>query len=95
VAVCNAAGAAPDGRRKLAAALHRRADVVEIRMIDTFTSVQLDLALGRSNVIHAALLAGPESETFLARVSRLERFRTGSVSLHVASGDRPKSDMET
>jgi len=64
-------------------------------MIDTFTSVQLDLALGRSNVIHAALLAGPESETFLARVSRLERFRTGSVSLHVASGDRPKSDMET
>jgi len=33
--------------------------------------------LGRSNVIHAALLAGPESETFLARIDRLERFRTG------------------
>jgi predicted RNA-binding protein YlxR (DUF448 family) len=86
VAVCNATEAAPDGRRKLAAAVHRRADVAEIRMIDTFTSAQLDLALGRSNVIHAALLAGPESETFLARISRLERFRTGSISVHVAPG---------
>ena len=40
-------------------------------------AAQLDLALGRSNVVHAALLAGPASETFLARVARLERFRTG------------------
>jgi uncharacterized protein len=95
VAVCNAAEAAPDGRRKLTAALQQRADVAEIRKIDTFTSAQLDLALGRSNVIHAALLAGPESETFLARISRLERFRTGSISVNVAPGNRPKSDMET
>jgi uncharacterized protein len=95
VAVCHAAEAAPDGRRKLESALQQRADVAEIRMIDTFTSAQLDLALGRSNVIHAALLAGPESETFLARVSRLERFRTGSISVNVAPGNRPKSDMET
>jgi hypothetical protein len=36
----------------------------------------LDLALGRPNVVHAALLAGPESETFLARAARLDRFRT-------------------
>jgi hypothetical protein len=35
--------------------------------------------LGRSNVIHAALLAGPESETFLARIARLDCFRTGPV----------------
>jgi uncharacterized protein len=89
VAVCNAA------ERKLTAALQQRADVAEIRKIDTFTSAQLDLALGRSNVIHAALLAGPESETFLARISRLERFRTGSISVNVAPGNRPKSDMET
>jgi hypothetical protein len=37
----------------------------------------LDLALGRSNVVHAALLAGPASDTFLARSQRLERFLTG------------------
>jgi predicted RNA-binding protein YlxR (DUF448 family) len=78
-ALLNAAEAAPDGTRKLAAALHRREDAAEIAVLGTFTSMQLDLALGRSNVIHAALLAGPESETFLARAARLERFRTGPM----------------
>jgi uncharacterized protein len=77
VALLNAAEAAPDGTRKLTAALHRRADAAGIARIDAFTSAQLDLALGRSNVIHAALLAGPESGTFLARTARLDYFRTG------------------
>jgi len=78
-ALVHAADAAPDGARKLDAALRRRLDLEagEIAVIDTFTSAQLDLALGRSNVIHAALLAGPGSDTFLARVGRLERFRSG------------------
>ena len=80
VAVLNAAEAAADGVRKLTAAVRRRADIAEIAVFDAFTSAQLDLALGRSNVVHAALLAGPESEAFLARMSRLERFRTGSIS---------------
>src|SRR5262245_29133714 len=75
VAVLRAADAAPDGVRKLAAAQHHRADAAQIVVIGAFASAQLDLALGRSNVIHAALLAGPESETFLARVGRLEGFR--------------------
>jgi predicted RNA-binding protein YlxR (DUF448 family) len=66
VGLLNAADAASDGTRKLVACLHRREDAADIAVIDAFTSVQLDLALGRSNVIHAALLAGPESATFLA-----------------------------
>jgi uncharacterized protein len=37
----------------------------------------LDLALSRLNVVHAALPAGPGSETFLARFVCLTRFRTG------------------
>jgi predicted RNA-binding protein YlxR (DUF448 family) len=74
----NAAEAAPDGTRKLVASLHRREDAADIVVIDAFTSAQLDLALGRANVIHAALLAGPESKTFLARTARLARFRTGT-----------------
>jgi len=45
--------------------------------------------LGRSNVVHAALLAGPESETFLARTARLERFRTGSLSEDAVTASRP------
>jgi predicted RNA-binding protein YlxR (DUF448 family) len=73
----HATDAAPDGVRKLHAALHRRfdADADKLPVIASFASAQLDLALGRSNVIHAALLAGPESETFLARTARLDRFR--------------------
>jgi predicted RNA-binding protein YlxR (DUF448 family) len=80
VGLINAADAAPDGSRKLGAALHRRFghEGRGIAGVETFTSTQLDLAFGRSNVVHAALLAGPESETFLARFDRLERFRTGT-----------------
>jgi hypothetical protein len=33
------------------------------------------LALGRSNVIHAAVLAGPASKTFLSRSQILVRYR--------------------
>src|SRR5207249_4450829 len=72
--------ASPDGLRKLDSALRRRAESgpsPQIVIIDVFTSAQLDLALGRPNVIHAALLAGPEIETFVARAARLDRFRTG------------------
>jgi len=95
VALLNAAEAAPDGVRKLAAALRRRADLVEIAVVDAFTSAQLDLALGRSNVVHAALLAGPESETFLARTARLERFRTGSLSEGAVTASRPMHNVGT
>jgi predicted RNA-binding protein YlxR (DUF448 family) len=79
-AIVHAADAAPDGTRKLGAALRRRyGDGAEgTPVLAGFTSAQLDLALGRSNVIHAALLAGPESETVLARAARLDRFRSAS-----------------
>jgi predicted RNA-binding protein YlxR (DUF448 family) len=82
VALLHAQDAAADGRRKLKAAVRQRFEdrADRIATVDVFTSVQLDLALGRPNVIHAALQAGPASETFLARVARLERFRTGDPS---------------
>jgi hypothetical protein len=48
----------------------------EFSMVTALTSAQLDLALGRSNVIHAALLAGPASKTFLSRSQILVRYRT-------------------
>lgn len=77
VALINASDGAADGSRKLIAALRQRQDGADVPVVDRFTSAQLDLAFGRSNVIHAALLAGPESETFLARLGRFERFRAG------------------
>jgi hypothetical protein len=45
------------------------------------TTSQLDLALGRPNVIHAALLAGRATETFMARLRRLERFRSAEFGV--------------
>ena len=73
----HAVEAAPDGVRKLGAALRKYGLEDEIPVILALSSEQLDLALGRPNVIHAALLAGPASDTFLARYRRLERFRSG------------------
>jgi hypothetical protein len=77
LALIHAAEAAPDGIRKLDAALRRQAPERPVIVIGILTSAQLDLALGRPNVIHAAVLAGSVSDTFLTRFRRLERFRTG------------------
>lgn len=80
VALIEAQDAAAGGAAKLAAALRHRPDADRIAIIDGFTTAQLDLALARSNVVHAALLAGPESEAFLTRYARLTCFRTGTTS---------------
>jgi predicted RNA-binding protein YlxR (DUF448 family) len=79
-ALIHAADGSADGKRKLDAALQRNTaeKPSEIAVIDGLTGAQLDLALNRTNVVHAALLAGPGSETFLARAVRLARFRTGN-----------------
>jgi predicted RNA-binding protein YlxR (DUF448 family) len=66
---------ARDVVQNLSAAFRQRCPGRNIAVVEAVASARLDLALGRPNVVHAALLAGPESETFLARVTRLERFR--------------------
>jgi uncharacterized protein len=83
VALLHATEASPDGVRKLDAAQRRR-ELGSVVLIESLTSAQLDLALGRPNVIHAALLAGPPSDTFLARLQRLERFRIGESAVPAA-----------
>jgi predicted RNA-binding protein YlxR (DUF448 family) len=82
-AILHASDAAADGVRKIGAILHRGSgedggNGGEI-VIDEFTTGELDLALGRSNVVHAALLAGPAGRTFLTRLQRLRRFRAGDT----------------
>jgi predicted RNA-binding protein YlxR (DUF448 family) len=86
IALIHATDAAADGKRKLAAA--RRRESREIPSIEAFSSQQLDLALGRLNVIHAALLDGPASATFLARTQRYLRFRDEN------SADRTSENTE-
>jgi len=80
VGLIHATDAGSDGVAKLSGALRRRGDTDPIKVIKAFTTAQLDLALGRSNVVHAALLAGPANDTFLARYMRLERFRAGATA---------------
>jgi hypothetical protein len=77
IALLHASEASPDGVRKLTAAIHRRYpdNPEQIAVIRTFGTPDLDLALGRANVVHAALLAGRASETFLTRWHDLEHFR--------------------
>ena len=80
LALIHASDGADDGKRKLMAAFRRARgeESGEIDVISIFDGTELDLALNRLNVVHAALLAGPGSETFLARVKRLQRFRSGN-----------------
>lgn len=79
VGLIHAADAADDGIRKLAAAVARhfgRPDAVPVSR--NYHSAQLDLAIGRSNVIHAALLGGGASKGFMARDRFLRRYRAGA-----------------
>ncbi|SHK62461.1 hypothetical protein SAMN05444159_3745 [Bradyrhizobium lablabi] len=78
-ALIHASDGAADGIRKLDATARQNAGINDesnrIPVVTALTSEQLDLALGRSNVVHAALLAGPASKTFLSRSQTLVRYR--------------------
>ena len=78
-ALIHASDGAADGIRKLDALVRQNAgngdESRKFPVVTALTSEQLDLALGRSNVIHAALLAGPASKTFLSRSHILVRYR--------------------
>lgn len=78
-AVIAASDGAEDGRRKIGQALRRAATPKDIPVVAIFASAELELALGREHVIHAALAPGPATEGFLARWRRLVRFRTNDA----------------
>jgi predicted RNA-binding protein YlxR (DUF448 family) len=64
---------AADGKRKLYAAAHR----LELKcvVIESLTSAELGLALGRENVIHAAVQSGGLAERLTLDAARLSGFR--------------------
>jgi uncharacterized protein len=78
-ALVHASDGAPDGIRKLDALVRQndgnKKETAEFPIIAPLTSTELDLALSRANVIHAALLAGPARRTFLSRSLTLVRYR--------------------
>jgi predicted RNA-binding protein YlxR (DUF448 family) len=77
IALVHAGDAGEDGVAKLAAVARRRFGEAGLPAIRCFSGEQLDLALGRQNVVHAALLAGPAGENVLTRVGELVRYRGG------------------
>jgi len=75
--------AAADGRGKLDRKFEAvcRAGGREPRAADCFSVSQLSLAMGRSNVVHAALIDGGASERFWIETRRLRRYRPSPAPL--------------
>ncbi|MFM2442831.1 MAG: hypothetical protein RJB09_17 [Pseudomonadota bacterium] len=90
-ALIEASDGSRDGARKIANALMRHwpQEAAQTPRIEFFDSSQLDLALGRANVIHAALRKGAASEAFLARCRRLARYRAGGLTQAQGQSEPP------
>ncbi|MBV9567610.1 MAG: RNA-binding protein [Hyphomicrobiales bacterium] len=94
LALIEASDGSAEGRKKLVGVLRRRARSPESAMaepclgeptiIESFTSLELDLALGRPHVIHAALLRAPAGGFAVARCLRLHRFEL--IEKHASGG---------
>ena len=69
-----ASDGAPDGKRKLFGAAHARG--LHIPTIECLTSAEISLAVGRQNVIHAALKSGRLRERLSLDAGRLRGFRS-------------------
>jgi len=92
-AVCllHADDAAEDGIRKLAAAERRvRREESPVPALRVLSSKQMNLALGETNVIHAALLDGAAGRFAFGRVLVLHEFRNEEAG----PGVRPESMPE-
>ncbi|WP_092236795.1 RNA-binding protein [Bradyrhizobium sp. Gha] len=90
----HASDGAADGIRKLDMLARQKAgnDGVQpsIPVVTALNSEELDLALTRSNVIHAALLAGPASKSFLSRSQMLVRYRMADAD---KTAEKPGQDF--
>lgn len=66
---------ARDASPREAKPFRARAESLGIPVVTCFTAAELGLALGRENVVHAALRAGPLAQRFLDETVRLGGFR--------------------
>ncbi|WP_081925504.1 RNA-binding protein [Bosea sp. UNC402CLCol] len=88
LAVIAASDGAEDGKRKIGQAIRRAEAAREneglkarrLPVVAIFTAADLELALGRAHVIHAALAPGPAAEGVLSRWRRLVRYRTDDTA---------------
>ena len=89
-ALVHASDGGVDGIRKMGQVLARAKGeaAAQVPRVSLFASAHLDLALGRSNVIHAALKSGAAVESFLERCRRLALYRCGAGGEALSDGSR-------
>jgi predicted RNA-binding protein YlxR (DUF448 family) len=75
-----------DGKRKLGQALRRQFGPRARPEIGAFLTEELDAALGRGNVVHAALGIGPAAKVFLASTRRVALYRGEDEAEPAAAG---------
>lgn len=99
--VVHANDAAPDGIRKIAQArrVTARAGGPHIHAYKLFSQADLSLALGGTNVIHAAVLAKDAGRAVEKRMVALDRYRGGSpddraMFAAIADEEEAAEDME-
>lgn len=80
-ALLHAREASADGAQKLDRKYNAiaRASHSKTRIVTLFTNKEMSLAMGRSNVVHAALKQGGATQRFLIEAGRIERYRPVSV----------------
>ena len=93
----HASDGAADGIRKLDGIARQNAEFGEnsrlLPIITVLSCDELDLALGRSNVIHAAVLTGPAGKTFLSRSQTLVQYRMADDDGNANAKARPQHDL--
>ncbi|HEY8275976.1 MAG TPA: RNA-binding protein [Methyloceanibacter sp.] len=78
IALLHAKEASEDGCRKLDGKFRVESRDQRVAPSHMFSTDELGLASGRTNVIHAALIQGGAALALLAAASRLERYRKGT-----------------
>ncbi len=96
LAIFHSTDGSADGKRKLDGLLRRieAEGGAKAPALTLFSGGQMDLALGRPNVVHAALLASPASGGFLERSLRLKRWRDGDIAFGDGVPGKSKQELE-
>lgn len=90
VVLLAASDAAHDGRDKLARLAHG------VPVVGLFTRAELSLAIGRENVVHAALRRGGLADRFVVEAARLSGFRgSGTPTSTRGAGSRTEREDVT
>ena len=83
---------AADGRKKLAGSAAARG--LRVETMDWLTRAELSLALGRENVIHAAVNPGPLAERLISDSARLKGFRVRLAADETAGSSPTRNERD-